>query len=199
MEYKDVPNLRRYFTDWSEEIRVFRQSALMGESQFLTFAKDRGLPVWGVVAGDPGEFFKRGWLEADETDSAGNPRFHPFRVYPLHRILKACDPLITRSAWVNPESIRKLSKFALEKIVSIERVCTSAAYWNSAVSLAVLLEPVYWPRIEGSRRLALGMSENILEEAGSLSGEDLRACQITRSRLLARRPQLLAHGSGFDR
>ena len=31
--------------------------------------------------------------------------------------------------------------------------------WNNAVTLAVILEPVYWPLIVGSRRTASGMSE----------------------------------------
>ena len=158
MEYKDVPDARQYLTDWWEEIELFRQNWFMGESQFLTFARDRGLPAWGVTTGEPGDFFRHGWLDADEIDSEGNPRFHPFRMYPLHRILSACDLRIAPAVFLNPDSALRLTKSQLERVSSGE-LRTLSRDWNNVVTLAVVLEPIYWPRIVGSQRLPGGMSE----------------------------------------
>lgn len=170
MEYKDVPDLRQYLTDWSGEIELFRQNWPMGESQFLTFAKDRGLPAFGVNTGEPGDFFRRGWLAADEIDPDGNPRFHPFRVYPLHRILGVCDLRIAPAVFLNPDSALRVTKSQLEHVPSVERIVTLSRDWNNVVTLAVILEPIYWPGIVGSQRLPIGN-----QEEGRKRLEDFRA------------------------
>lgn len=159
MEYKDVPDLRQYIADWAEEIELFRQNWLMGEAQFLGFAKDRGLPAWGVINGEPGDFFRRGWLDADETDTEGSLRFHPFRVYPLHRILSALDLRIAPALLLNPDSALRVMKDALTRVSSAERLSMRSCDWNNVATLAIVLEPVYWPGIVGSQRLPIGNEE----------------------------------------
>jgi hypothetical protein len=81
-------DLRPYLTEWRNDLDELRQNTLLSESSFLTFAQERGLPVRGVITGDPSEFNKRGWLIADEMDEDGTLRFHPFRLYPLHGLIK---------------------------------------------------------------------------------------------------------------
>jgi hypothetical protein len=154
MEYNNVPDLRRQLVDWSEDIELFRQNQLMRESQFLTFAKDRAVPVCGVISGEPGDFFKRGWLYADAID--GEPLFHPFRIFPLHRILRTCDIGIATAASLNPDSYLRLTTYALEHMSTVQRLGEVSRDWNNVVTLAVILEPIYWPRIVGSQRLAGG-------------------------------------------
>ena len=67
---------------------MLRQNSLLSESAFLSFASDRGVSISGVTRGDPGEFYRRGWLEADDLNDEAQPLFHPFRVYPLLRIIR---------------------------------------------------------------------------------------------------------------
>lgn len=113
------------------------QLSLLSESGFLSFASDRGIAVTGVNKGEPGEFHAKGLLPSDDIDNAGRPQFHPFRVYPLHRILF-------------------MGEFA-----SMDS--TSEA--NAVADLAILLEPLYWHRIVGRLRHASGMSEAQHHEA----------------------------------
>src|SRR3974377_1682380 len=115
MEYKDVPDLRQYIKEWAEEIELFRQILLLDEAQLLSFADERGLPVHGVVTGEPGDLFRRGWLDADETDQAGSPRFHPFRLYPLRQILHACTLRIAPAVSLKPDSAVRVTRRALDR------------------------------------------------------------------------------------
>ncbi len=159
MRYKDVPDLRRYLTDWTDEFALFRQNWLLGEGQFLTFARDRGLPVLGVNSGEPGDFAKRGWLHPDETDSNGEPRFHPFRIYPLHHILSACDLRIAQSTSLKPDAMLWLTKQMLDHLPPAERLYEMSQDWNNVTTLAIILEPLYWPDILGSRRFPGRMTD----------------------------------------
>lgn len=65
---------------WSRDLQVLRQNWLLDESAFMSFARDRGLSISGVVKGEPSEFHARGWLSADEISvprCAVRLRFHP--------------------------------------------------------------------------------------------------------------------------
>jgi len=126
MDKNPVPDFRRYFEEWAQDLEMLRQNRLLDESAFITFTRDRGVAVSGVVTGDPGNLHKRGWLASDGLDYRG-PLFHPFRMYPLHCILDKGED--------GRES-------------------------NQVADLAVLLEPLYWPRITGRRSYPLGRSES---------------------------------------
>jgi hypothetical protein len=102
---KDNHEFRQYLDDWSEDLELLRQNRLLKESAFIRFAGDRGTPVFGVIEGDPGEFNRRGWLPHDGLQQDGRPLFHPFRVYPLHRILEACKLNITASSSLNRKAM----------------------------------------------------------------------------------------------
>jgi hypothetical protein len=88
----------------------------MSESALLSFARDCGLNIRGVVKGEPGEFHARGWLSADGRRDK-DLLFHPFRIYVLAQLLQGAR---NRS----PEKVREV---------------------NGTADLAILLEPVYWP------------------------------------------------------
>jgi hypothetical protein len=83
-----LPDFHRYVEEWAQDLEMLRQNRLMGESAFITFARDRGIAVSGVVTGDLIDLHKRGWLASDGLDHHGGPLFHPFRLYPLHCILE---------------------------------------------------------------------------------------------------------------
>lgn len=127
----------------------------MSEPQFLSFARDRGLPVSGVVHGDPGRLAQLGLLCPDGVDYDGNPLFHPFRIYPLHNTLSILTPRIAPTASLNSESLLKLTQLFIRHLPSTERIEALTRDWNNVVRLVVLLEPLYWPGIVETRHLPL--------------------------------------------
>ena len=163
MDENEQPTLREYIQQWSQDLYELRQNMLMDESTLITFARDRGLPIWGIVTGDPGKFHRRGWLASDGSDRDGKPLFHPFRLYPIHRLLRACDLKVTRSAALNRETVIGLFKLMLSEVPSDDRLTSSAASWNKIVDLAILLEPVYWPNITGQTVVRGGIGQNDIE------------------------------------
>lgn len=73
-----LDDFRATHDEWRDELASLRQNSLLSESSFIDFARDRRVPVQGLIEGEPGEFYRRGWLEADEIDEEGKPRFHLF-------------------------------------------------------------------------------------------------------------------------
>jgi hypothetical protein len=90
LEYQGLPEIRSETELWNQ-LDDLRQNWLMDEARFLSFLHDRGIPVVGVVEGEPGEFVTRAWLAPDEFHEDGSPLFHPFRIFPMHRILERCE------------------------------------------------------------------------------------------------------------
>lgn len=121
----------KHLRNWSTDIAVLRQNWLLNESGFLSFARDRGLGVSGVVNGEPGECHERGWLSADARRGT-DLLFHPFRLHALHRVISCRDH-------ATPARVRE---------------------WNETADLAILLEPIYWPKITGHPRHNLGMNDH---------------------------------------
>jgi len=111
-----------YLKKWSTEIAALRQNYLLSESNFLSFAQERGFPVKGVVYGEPGDFHRRQWLSADGRRKS-DLQFHPFRIYPLHLLSSNVPPAAAQ--------VRK---------------------WNETADLAILLEPIFWPMLTGHVR-----------------------------------------------
>lgn len=116
--------------DWSQDLKLLRQNWLLSESSFLSFGRDRGISVRGVVSGEPSEFHKRGWLSADGR-RGGDLLFHPFRLYVLQQAV---------TAGRHPAQAR-------------------AQEWNTAADLAIILEPIYWPRITDYVRTNVGQKD----------------------------------------
>lgn len=135
MTQDDIPDLQSYLQGWSHDLNLLRQNRLLDEGEFIGFARDRGLIVSGIVTGDPGKFHHLGWLMSDGIDHAGQPIFHPFRLYPLQKILQA-----SKSGPVE-EILTSLSNG--------NHVAEAARARNRVVDLAILLEPIYWPQITG--------------------------------------------------
>ena len=129
----DNSNLSQYLELWSGDIEALRQNQPLTEISFLSFARDRG--VHRFLSNELEESWRRGWLRSDCLPVEG-PQFHPFRIYPFHKIL---------------HSLRNVgglhgSKPELEKLLITDR----AKEWNEIADLAILLEPIYWPSIKES-------------------------------------------------
>lgn len=148
--------------DFDEALVYLRQNSLLAETEFLRFARKCGLPIRGVVRGEPGDFLQRGWLSADGVRSDGEALFHPFRIYVVHKLL------------------------CTSRAVS-EEVDAVASNWNRIVDIAVLLEPLYWPFITGKVTWPGVISEDervthlreyrpkVLELVGTLNSEEWKA------------------------
>jgi hypothetical protein len=136
------------------KLDCLRQNDLLQESEFIRFARNCGLTISGANEGDPGNFFRRGWLQPDNPAIPNRAiLFHPFRLYTLHKILSALDPRIAPSLWANNNSLAQFFAIAPKIAPSVDRIGDWAANWNRIVDLAVLLEPLYWPRITQTQRL----------------------------------------------
>lgn len=134
---------------WSGKLELLRQNDLQNESRFLSFAKDRGISVQGVTRGDPGEFHRRGWLEADALAEEAQPLFHPFRIYPLLGILRSYRRPLAVSLDSHPERAATFTAQMVESLPSTDQLEELAPAWNEVADLAILLEPLYWPKVIG--------------------------------------------------
>ena len=150
-------------SDWAHDLDELRQNSLMSESTLITFARDRGLPVWGVVTGDPGAFHQHGWLRSDGSDHDAQPLFHPFRIYPLHKTLEACALHITRSASLRRGAAAEFFAGMLAEVPFDVTITRDAARWNDIVDLAILLEPLYWPGIVGKARIPIRLNQDAVQ------------------------------------
>src|SRR6266550_5836575 len=113
MTQQSAHDLRLQLTAWSADLKVLRQNRLLNENSFIQFAKDRGLAVSGTITGDPGDFYKRGWLPADGQSSDGSPLFHLFRIYTLYKILDASELRVLPSATLSRDRILQTAASAL--------------------------------------------------------------------------------------
>ena len=147
MNLVQLPSFRQYLDEWAGVLNSLRQNRLLDESSFIRFARERGLDTSGVCKEGPGDFFKRGWLTGDGTNFVGDPLFHPFRILPLAKILDACQLNISTSSTLNRDNFLGFIEKVLPSLPGNEQINEIAFKWNRVVDLAILLEPVYWPRI----------------------------------------------------
>jgi hypothetical protein len=146
----NLHEFRHYLHEWSEEVNLLRQNRLLDEGAFISFAKDCGISVSGVIQGDPHEFNQRGWLFQDGTLGDGRSLYHPFRIYPLYRILKACKLNLSPSTSLNRQRLPSMVQHVVEHFLpSDDQISELAREWNRITDLAILLEPVYWPTVSG--------------------------------------------------
>lgn len=158
MDQNEVPDLRRFLHDWSEDLNLLRQNWLLNENRFVTFTKERGIPTSGAITGNPGELFKQGWLTDDGVED-GSPLFHPFRLYPFHKVLEVCALRMAPVAPLQRDSVLRIAETLLSRLPSSEEIQRVAWRWNNVADLAILLEPIYWPQIIGRLTIGLGTTE----------------------------------------
>lgn len=159
MDKNRIPDFHEYLEQLSQDLELLRQNRLLDEGTFIKFAKDRGVPVWGVVTGDPGDLHKRGWLTSDGRDHNNCLLFHPFRICPLHRILEVSKLNIATSASLRRDRVLGLVEQVVASLPAVDEIGVATQERNRVADLAILLEPIYWPRITGRYSLPLGMSE----------------------------------------
>jgi hypothetical protein len=141
---------REQFSAWADDLESLRQNRLLSESNFLTFTRERGVPVCGVCSGEPSDFSNRGWLPFDGQYDDGTRLYHPFRIYALYFLLEACDLHISKVSSLHPKEMLSLVAQVLENCIPNDTAFQQLADgYNRVVDLAILLEPIYWPSISG--------------------------------------------------
>jgi hypothetical protein len=155
-----IPDLSGVLAERSEDLDWLWQNRLLPEDAFIQFGKERGLSVWGVGKGDPGEFSRRGWLRSDRRRDDGKLLFHPFRFYPLLKILHLCELSITPSSYVTVESYPDFLLNAARHLPSADQIAQTANKADQIINFALLLEPLYWQRITGREVRRLGMGDD---------------------------------------
>ncbi len=148
----------RCATDWADDLELLRQNHLLDESAFLTFVKEKGVPVTGVGGGEPSDLQKRGWLTGDGAREDGKPTYHPFRLFVIHQILEACKLRVATAASLRRDAILGLVERVVETLPSLEEIGNRSATWNRIVDLAILAEPVYWPDLISRVSIGAGLS-----------------------------------------
>lgn len=156
----NILDFRQYCADLFKDLEFIQQNTLMNESDFIKFTCDRGIPVSGVINGDPGDFNVRGWLSNDGSSADGIPLFHPFRLYTIHRILELCKLNISASASLRHEKFPKFLEHVVKDFMATDsKIGLASVEWNHITDLAVLLEPLYWPDITGRCTRSGSLSE----------------------------------------
>jgi len=168
MDLNDLPDFRQYFVDWSQYLDSLRQNHLLDETSFLRFVNERGIQAWGVCSGDPGDFCKRGWLSSDGINYDGGPLFHPFRIYPLFKTLKACRLNIATSSTLRRDSLLGFIENVLSSFPSVEQIGEMTRQWDRVIDLAILLEPLNWPTVTGKISFHGRLRENDFDVAMEL-------------------------------
>ncbi|MBE0576875.1 MAG: hypothetical protein IH613_13380 [Desulfuromonadales bacterium] len=158
MDLKDVPDFRTAVEDLSADLNYLRQNRLLNETAFIRFAKDCGVPVSGVGSGDPGNFYERGWITCDAKSSDG-PLFHPYRFYSLQKALEKCYLPIAASSTLKREGFTEFIENVLKRMPNEDQIGESTRQWDSVINLAILLEPIYWPRVTGWESMPGGLTE----------------------------------------
>ncbi len=159
MKQNTTPDFHQIIEEYTDELGLLRQNRLQDEGGFIRFSSERGISVWGIITGDPGDFYRRRWLSSDGTNYNGGPLFHPFRMYTLFKILEACKLNIATSSTINRDSLIGLIECALSLMQNVEQIGEMTSQWDQVVNLAILLEPIYWPKITGHLSISGIMNE----------------------------------------
>ena len=169
-------------------LEEFGQINLMNESGFVHWARERSVPVHGVVLEtDIETFWRKGWLRVDKAEKVASSRrrlqiepvdvlerdhplgtkirsagrgyrydlhIHPFRLFPLLGILRIMRWSLSRASVLYGKGVLEHANRHVTWVNShlrSSRFSKQVDEWNGVADLAILLEPLYWPKITGRR------------------------------------------------
>jgi hypothetical protein len=159
-ERRSLPSFQPQMIAWADHLELLRQNSLLSESKFISFVKDRGVTVHGISTGDPGILLEKGWLTSDGVDGEGRPLFHPFRIYPLRQVLLLYRQQFTLTQPSDPGNLSRFVEQMVESLPTPEQIDKRSKSVNRVADLAILVEPVYWPRIVGRLSMSGFLAEN---------------------------------------
>lgn len=140
--------IHQFFEENLKDYSNLNQNDLISETKVISFAKDRGISIAGVVKGDPSRFIELGWLTVDS-----NNLFHPFRIYPFWRAVQLCKLRHTVTSSINRDSFQDFLRHVSDSLPSLELIEAEVQLANQISNLAILLEPIYWPKITNKTKL----------------------------------------------
>jgi hypothetical protein len=140
-------NVCLFFEKNKKQCFEISQNRLLNEAALIRFSKSRGFHVSGVVKGDPSKYISKGWLNSDSVDTGSTELFHPFRLYPLHVGGGLCKLNITPTSTLDRHSFNEFAPKIFELLPSLEFINKKFETANLVATLAILLEPIYWPTI----------------------------------------------------
>ena len=140
--------IHQFFEENLKDYSNLNQNDLIIETKMISFAKDRGISIAGVVKGDPSRFIELGWLTVDS-----NNLFHPFRIYPFLRAVQLCKLRHTVTSSINRDSFQDFLRRVSDSLPSLELIEAEVKLANQISNLAILLEPIYWPKITNKTKL----------------------------------------------
>ena len=154
-----ITEIHRLFKENLEAYSKLNQNDLISESKMIRFTKDRGIAVSGVVTGDPSRFVELGWI----TNDSVNGFFHPFRMYPYLKAIKLCELKVTPTSSINRDSFRDFLSRVSEFLPSLEEIAAEVSLADSISCLAILLEPIYWPKIINKTKMSISNYSSVEE------------------------------------
>ena len=146
-----------------KDLENLRQNALLGESALNRFSRELGIPVFGTIEGEPSDFLNRGWISSDGVNYLGEPLFHPFRFYPIYKVLEHCKLNIAPVTALDKDSLWRLLEITVPSLPSLDNLREVALEADQIVEFAILLEPLYWPMITGKTSYYNGIGEHKFE------------------------------------
>lgn len=136
-----------FFLEHRNSYLEISQNSLLKESTLIKFTRDRGFCVSGVVTGDPSIYSARGWLDADNANTDNLKLYHPFRLYPLHVGGELSKINIPPLSSLNRDSLKNALPQICDHLPSINFIREHFESANLVATLAILLEPIFWPKI----------------------------------------------------
>lgn len=217
--------------EYQDRLELFSQVDLLSEGEFVHWAKQRSVPVFGTAFGTNVEtFWRQGWLRVDgakivrqgrqrfladpiEALDYGHPlntkiravgakrgydfRLHPFRIYPLLRILNTMGWSMSRSSVLYPKGFLE---HATRHVQRVRTQVRSTAFmkliddWNGVADLAILLEPLYWPQITRQTKRKPFESDDL----GNFESQDYQSYRESILKLVLSIPKAMLAGAHAD-
>ena len=143
----DESYIKEFFKGTSQQRFRLLQNKLMRESEFIRFIKGRGIAVSGAVQGDPSKFCKLGWLTSDNNNH--KYLFHPFRLLPVFKGVELCKVRVSATSTLNKDSLSECFKGYIKLLPENENIGNKVKVFDLIADLAIILEPIYWPKISG--------------------------------------------------
>lgn len=149
-------------------LAILWQNRLLPLGDFMRFASERDAPRASSIGYSPQKLVRR-WIRSDhrETDA-----YHPFRFLSLAMLTQQRSSSVTIT-FDSPKG-KDLAAEQIDRILSFDGFDEDALLFDSAASLAIAMEPCFWPAIVGSLSRPSHLRYEAFEERLAAHQESLR-------------------------
>ena len=135
------------------------QNKLLTEPQMRKFIHDCSINVSGGLPGDLSRFKKLNWINSDELPEQHRILFHPFRLLPIYVAIEQCSLRITPTSTIDRDNFFNFLKQYMDAHPSLEVIKGKVNKYDLISSLAIILEPLYWPEITSKKSFSIFYDE----------------------------------------